>query len=130
MKGDNDQGSQGTLTCQREKNNEIHHQHWPKYRHIKDAEEGAHQCDDGGSGGLMPELEFWQPANERPELLRLLCREGGLVGGAVLKAFVLGEGRVDLRLEKGEEDVEEVDAEGVADYIVAACVLRNKLREP
>ena len=58
----------------------------------------------------MPEFELGQAPDERAEFLVLLDGEGGRVGRAVFHAFVLGEGGVELGLEEGEEEVEEVDA--------------------
>jgi hypothetical protein len=39
---------------------------------------------------------------------------------AVFEAFVLREGGVEFRLEEGEEEVQQVDSEGIAD-----CVMRD-----
>ena len=61
----------------------------------------------------MPELEFRQPAYKGAEFLVLFRRQGVL---SVLDAFVLRERGVELWLQEGEELVEEVYAEGIADY--------------
>lgn len=62
----------------------------------------------------MPKLELWQPPNERPKFFVVFLRQGRL---AVLQAVALGKGRIKFRLQKGEEEVEQVDAEGVADCL-------------
>lgn len=67
----------------------------------------------------MPELELGQPADEGPELLVLLGRERA--DRAVLHLVVDGlVGRVELGLQEGEEEVEQVDAERVCDDVPAA----------
>ena len=48
----------------------------------------------------------------------MLCGEGRLGGVTVFETFVLRERWVEFGLEEGEEEVEEVDAEGVADFDV------------
>ena len=65
----------------------------------------------------MPELKLGQAADERAELIVLL---GGQACGsvAILEAIVLGDGGVPFWLEEEEEEVEEVDAEGVCDWFL------------
>jgi hypothetical protein len=60
----------------------------------------------------VPELEFWKPAYEGFEFLVGFGREGG---GAIFHVRVAFERGVKLRADEGEEEVEEVDAEGVGD---------------
>jgi hypothetical protein len=63
----------------------------------------------------VPELELGQAADEGAELLVLLGREAA--DGAVLHVVVERiVGRVELGLQEGEEEVEQVDAERVGDY--------------
>jgi hypothetical protein len=63
----------------------------------------------------VPELELGQAADEGAELLVLLGREGA--DGAILHVVVERiVGRVELGLEEGEEQVQEVDAERICDY--------------
>lgn len=62
----------------------------------------------------MPELELREAANKGAELVVLLGGETGRV--AVFQAFVLGEGGVKFGLEEEEEEVKEVDSEGVGDW--------------
>lgn len=52
----------------------------------------------------MPELEFWQTANERTELVVLLGGETWRCV-AVFEAFILRQGRIPFWLEKEEEEV-------------------------
>jgi hypothetical protein len=56
----------------------------------------------------VPELELGQPADERPELLVLLG--GECADRAVLHVIVERlVGRVELGLEEGEEEIEQID---------------------
>lgn len=64
----------------------------------------------------MPELELGQPANKRTELLILFRRERGFT---IFETFILSEGGVEFWLEEGQEEVEEVDAETVGNYVPA-----------
>lgn len=57
-----------------------------------------------------PEFELREAANEGAELVRAPRREGGAIGEVV----DLG---IDLRREKANEEVEEVDAEAVGDDV-------------
>lgn len=60
----------------------------------------------------MPELKLGQAADEGAELLVLLGRER--TEAAVFHVIVEGlVGGVEFGLKEGEEEVEEVDAEGV-----------------
>ena len=61
----------------------------------------------------MPKLEFGQPAYKGAKFLVLFRRQGVL---SVLDAFVLRERGVELWLQESKELVEEVYAEGIADY--------------
>jgi len=63
----------------------------------------------------MPELELWQSPDKRSELLVLLRGQGWLRGVAIFNSFVLCEGRVEFGLEEGEEKVQKIDSQGVAD---------------
>ena len=65
----------------------------------------------------MPELELGQAAHEGFEFLVVLCGEGGglACGHAVFHVGVLVEAGVEFRADEGEEEIEEVNAEGVGD---------------
>ena len=71
----------------------------------------------------MPELELRQAAHEGLEFLVVLGREGGGLarGDAVFHVGVLLERGVEFGADECEEEVEEVDAEGVGDWS-APCV--------
>lgn len=100
------------LTGQEEQDEPVHNQHRPEHRNIKDLEPAADEADEDDTGGRVPELELWQPSNEGPELLVLLCRQGP--SRAVLHLVIDGLiGRVELGLQEGEEEIEQVDTEGV-----------------
>jgi len=58
----------------------------------------------------MPELELGESSDERSEFFVLFRRQGGFT---VLETLVLRQAGIELRLEKGEEKVEEVDAKAV-----------------
>lgn len=72
----------------------------------------------------MPELELGQPPDEGTELLVLLSRERARPAG--LELVVLFERRVEFRGEKGEEKVEKVDAERVADWVVTELGMEQR----
>jgi len=50
---------------------EVHDEDGPEDWHVEKLKEGAEEGDGGGLGGGVPELELWQPPDERPELLVL-----------------------------------------------------------
>ena len=79
------EGKRG-LTGQTEQDNEIHHQHGPKHRHIEDFKPRRSEPQQNRPRTAMPELELGQPAYEGSELLVLFRRQGAL---SVLDAFVL-----------------------------------------
>lgn len=104
----------GILTRQHKQDNPVDHKNRPEDGDVKDREPAAHEADGDGAGGRVPELELGQAADEWPELVVLLGGEAG--GGAcvaVFQALILGEGGVEFRGQEGEEEVQEVDAEGV-----------------
>jgi hypothetical protein len=61
----------GKLTCQREQDAEIHHQHRPEDGHIEDVKPRARKRDGDGTRGAVPELELGQAPDEWPEFLVL-----------------------------------------------------------
>lgn len=63
----------------------------------------------------MPELELGEPSDERAEFVILLGGQGR-TRVTVLQTFILGEGRVELGLQEGEEEVQEINAQRVCDY--------------
>ena len=50
---------------------EVHDKDGPEDWDVEEVEEGAHKGDDGRLGGGVPELELWQPPDERPKFLVL-----------------------------------------------------------
>ena len=100
---------------QAEKNDEIHHQHGPEHGHIEDLAPAAAEGQGNGPRGRVPELELGEPSDEGAEFLLGFGGQGRLA--AVLERFVLREGGVEFRLQEGEEEVQEVDAQGVADWM-------------
>lgn len=107
-------GKNGEPTRQDEQHEPVHDQDGPEDGHVEDLEPAAHKGDDDGAGGRVPELKLGQAADEGPELLVLLGRERA--DGAVLHVVVERiVGWVELGLEEGEEQVEQVDAERVCD---------------
>lgn len=59
----------------------------------------------------MPELELWQSSDKRPEFFVLLRRQAAL---AIFQPFILRQGWVEFGLQECEEEVQQVDSEGVA----------------
>lgn len=47
---------------------EVHDENWPKHRHIEAVEQRAEQRKQRAFRDGIPELEFGQAADERPEL--------------------------------------------------------------
>lgn len=101
---------------QDEEDDPVDHQDGPKDRDIENGEPRADEADGDGPGSGVPELELGEATDEGAELVVLL---GGKAGGGVtvLKAFVLGEGGVEFGLKEEQEEVQEVDAEGVCDNV-------------
>lgn len=64
----------------------------------------------------MPEFELGKSPYERPELIILLRRQW-CRRLAVFESFVLGQAGVKLRLQEGEEEVQEVDPQRVRDDV-------------
>lgn len=102
-------------TRQDKKHNPVNDQNRPEDGDIEEREPRADEANGNGPGGRVPELELGEAADEGAELVVLL---GGQAGGgvAVFQAFILGDGGVPFWLEEEEEEVEEVDAEGVGDW--------------
>lgn len=103
------------LTGQREKNDPIHHQDRPEDRDVEHLKPSTQEANGHRPRSAVPEFEFRQAADEGAEFLVPRRWEGGALGVTVFEAFVLGEGGVEFGLEEGEEEVQEVYAEGVAD---------------
>lgn len=102
---------------QHEQNDPVDHQDGPEDGDIEHGEPAAHEADGDGAGGGMPELELRQTSNEGTELFVTLGGETWGTGVAVFQAFILGQGGVEFGGEEGEEEVEEVDSEGVGHYL-------------
>lgn len=101
------------LTGQDEENDPVKQQHRPEDRNIKDLPPAAEERDEHSPGGPIPELELWEAANEGLELLVGLGRKSS--DGAVLHLVVEFIARgIELWLEESQEQVEEVDTEGIS----------------
>nr|GFD57585.1 hypothetical protein [Tanacetum cinerariifolium] len=59
----------GKLTGQAEEDQPVDHENGPEDRQVEDLEPTAEEADGNGLGGRVPELELWETAHERPELL-------------------------------------------------------------
>jgi hypothetical protein len=75
------------LTGQTEENQPVYNQHRPENGQIEDLEPTAEETDRNRLGRRVPELEFWEPTHEWPELLVLFG--GQPAGVAVLHIFTL-----------------------------------------
>ena len=100
-----------TLHRNAEECDEVHDEDWPKHGDVEKLEEGAEKGDEGGLGRRVPKLELWQPPDERPKLVRL--PRGQLHALVGLLSLKLSHGRVDLRRQEGQEQVQVVDRQGV-----------------
>lgn len=102
------------LTCQGEQNQPVDDEDWPEDRDIEDRKEGASEPDNDGSGCRVPELELGKTSNEWAKLLILFGRKAA--SGAILHFIVYNlVAGVEFWLEEGEEEVQEVDTEGICD---------------
>lgn len=99
-------------TGENEEDDPVHDQDRPEDGDVEDLEPAAYETDQDGAGSSVPELELGQAADERPELFVLLSWQRA--NGAVLHLAVYRLiGRVELGLEEGEEEIEQVNAESV-----------------
>lgn len=64
----------------------------------------------------MPEFKFREPSDERSEFIILLGGQGRF---AVFESLILGQTGVELGLQKGEEEVEQVYTQAVRDNVPA-----------
>lgn len=101
---------------QRKQDDEIDHQHGPEYRHVEYCKPCAYKANRNRSRGRMPELELWQSSNKRPKFFVLLCRQAAL---AIFQPFILRQGWVEFWLQECEEEVQQVNSEGVANNVPA-----------
>lgn len=103
------------LTSQDKEDDPVHDQNGPEDGHVEELEPGAEKRDDDGPRGPVPELELGQAADKGLELFVLPGGEG--TDGAVLHVIVGGfVGRVELGLQEGEEQVEQVDSQGIGNW--------------
>lgn len=108
------------LHGEREENKKVNEQNGPKDGDVKGGNEATQQRDGGGACCRMPKLELWQSSDKGLELVRalgLLCGQLALLG--VLHLHVALERGVELGLQKGEEQIEQVDSKRVADHVPA-----------
>lgn len=106
---------------QDEEDHPVHDEDGPKDRDVEDLEPCAEKGYGDGASGPVPELELGQSTDKGSELLVALGREGA---HAVLHVrFEVIVGGVELGLEEGEEEVEQVDAERVGNDVPS---LRDK----
>ena len=102
----------------------VHHQNRPEDGQVEDLAPAAGESNADGAGGRVPELELGETAHERLELFVALGGERrGACGHAVLHVGVRFEGRVEFGRDEGEEEVEEVNSEGVSDCVRCWLVL-------
>lgn len=113
------------LTCQREQNEPVHHQHGPEHGQIERSEPSAHKCNENSLRRRVPEFEFWQPSYERSEFL-LFCRKSAAC--PVLHSFVLFQRGIEFRRDEREEEVKEVDAQRICDCRCALALVSCRRR--
>lgn len=101
------------LTGQDKEDHPVHDQDGPEDGNVEDFEPGAEERDGNSTSGPVPELELRKTADEGSELFVALGRQGtNAVLHVVLEVIV---GGVELRLEEGKEQVEQVDTERIGD---------------
>lgn len=122
-----------------EESDEVHHEDRPEYGDVEQLKEGTDEGDGRGLGGRVPELELGQTSDERPEFLVLARRQprlsiytdnsdyrgGNRQGSLTVVSIQFHGGWIDLRSEKGEEEVEVVDGQGVGDDVPALSNQRS-----
>lgn len=89
----------------------VENQYWPKHGNIKDTEECHDKANAEGSRQAVPKLELRKSTNKRAVLIGATGGEGGPLVSEFLDL------RVDLRREKGDKEVEDVDAEAIGDDV-------------
>lgn len=105
-----------TTHGQHKQHDPINHQNRPEHRNIKDFKPSAKEANGNSPGSTMPELEFRQTADERTELIVLIRWESCRSTFFEIVGFESG---VEFGLEESEEEVEEIDANGVCDNVPA-----------
>lgn len=100
-------------TGKEEKHEPVHEQHRPENWHVEDLPPTAEEADGDGPRGPVPELEFGKAADKGLEFV--IGARGKGARGAILHVVVGLFGGVEFGGQEGEEEVEEVDAEGVCD---------------
>jgi hypothetical protein len=100
------------LTGQDEKDNPVHDENGPENGHVEDLKPCAEKGNDNGASGPVPKLELGQSADEGFEFFVAFRgkRADVSVFHVILEVIV---GGVKLGLEEGEEEIQEVDSEGV-----------------
>ena len=103
-----------TLTGQDKEDDPVEDEYGPEDGDVEDLEPGTDEAYGDSASGPVPELELWKTANEGLELFVSLSGQGadGAILHVVLEVIV---GGVEFRLEEGEEEVQQVDAESVCD---------------
>ena len=101
---------------QKHQNQPVHHQNGPEDGQVEDLTPAAGESDAHGASGRVPELELREAADEGLELLVALGGERRCARRhAVLHIRVRLKAGVEFGRDEGEEEVEEVDSEGVGD---------------
>lgn len=101
---------------QDKEDNPVEDEYWPEDGDVEDLEPGADEANGNSASGPVPELELGKTADEGLELFVSLGRQGadGSILHVILEVIV---GGVELGLEEGEEEVQQVDAESIRDDI-------------
>jgi hypothetical protein len=104
-------------TGQDKEDDPVHDEDRPEDGDVEDLEPAAHEADSDSPGRGVPELELGKAADEGAELLVLL---GGKTSSASIfhiHRVIEGLDRgVELGLEEGKEQVEQVDSERVGNW--------------
>lgn len=105
---------------QDEKDNPVHDENGPENRHVEDLKPCADKGDDDGTSCPVPKLELGKSADKRLELFVAFCGKSAdaSVFHVILEVIV---GGVKLGLQEGEEEIQEVDSEGVGNNIPPLC---------
>lgn len=90
-----------------EEHQPVEKKYWPKDRYIERTEECQYKSDAEGLCDTVPELELRKASNKGPKLIGSMSREQWRV--CIL--------RVDLRRQKSDQQIQQVDSETVRDDV-------------
>jgi len=102
-----------------EQHNEIHNEYRPEHGNVEELKECTTHRNEDRLRCRVPKLELGQSSHERSKLFSLSGRQRW----ATLFVFAIHfPGGIDFGCEKGDEQIQMIDAERVGDYVEALRV--------